>query len=279
MKLSPALAAAALAACASLPGGDEAARTLAAAEAAFAAHSVREDMRAAFIAHFAPDGVFVRGPAWAVARDWLGPRPAPPIVLDWRPQYVEAAASGDLGLSTGPWKLTPRDGKADPAYGQFVSVWTRAPGEPWRVRVDIGISHPQPELWQAPLVARRTPGAPAGGTMAEAEAAFMRTAAGDLARAYGEHGAADLRLYRDGEPPRADLAAALASPWLAATPRATWTIEAQGMAASGELGYARGRFAAAGTSGTWLRVWRREAGKWRVLMDTVTPAPKGAPAA
>ena len=81
--------------------------SLAAAETAFAAHSVREDMRVAFMAAFADDGVFVRN-GWTLATASLKDRPAPPIVLDWRPVYTEVARSGELGLSTGPWKITSK---------------------------------------------------------------------------------------------------------------------------------------------------------------------------
>jgi len=124
MKPAPLLALA-LAACAHLPMTPEAPASLAAAETGFGRHSVREDMRAAFLANFAEDGVFVRN-GWMVSNDWLRPRPAPPIVLDWHPQYVEAAASGDMGLSTGPWKITSKkDPGAAPTHGQFVSVWRR----------------------------------------------------------------------------------------------------------------------------------------------------------
>ena len=85
--------------------------SLAAAETAFAAHSVREDMRAAFLAHFADDGVFVRD-GWTLSNAYLAGQPAPPIVLDWRPVYTEVARSGELGLSTGPWKIVSKDRKS-----------------------------------------------------------------------------------------------------------------------------------------------------------------------
>src|SRR5436189_3168197 len=100
MRVRAALIALAASACAApAPRMDDTA-SLAAAETAFAAHSVREDMRVAFLAAFAPDGLFVRN-AWVPANDWLRDRAAPPIVLDWRPQFVEVAASGEMGLSTG----------------------------------------------------------------------------------------------------------------------------------------------------------------------------------
>jgi len=44
-----------------------------------------------------------------------------------------------------------------------------------------------------------------------------------------------------------------------------------------ELGYARGRYARASdpatTLGYFLRVWRREAGGWRIVLDVANPAP------
>src|SRR5262245_607456 len=119
-------------------------------------------MRAAFLAAFAHDGVFVRN-GWVVSNDWLRDRPAPPIVLDWRPQYVEVAASGDLGLSTGPWKITSKaKPETPPSHGQFVSVWRREGGGPWKVAVDLGISHPADDLWKVPLEARPRSAAASG---------------------------------------------------------------------------------------------------------------------
>src|SRR5258707_9770884 len=100
----------------------EAAPSIAAAESEFAAHSVREGMRAAFLAHFTDDGMLVRE-GWTNAIAFLGPRPDPAILLDWRAQYTETPAPGELGLSTPPWKLTRKEKPpTPPRYGQLVSV-------------------------------------------------------------------------------------------------------------------------------------------------------------
>lgn len=179
-RLPPALLAAALAACATVnPDPSGAAASLAAAETAFAAQSVREGLRAAFLAWLAPDAVLFRnGPVNGPAS--ISARPDPPIVLDWRPAFVEVASSGDFGVSTGPWTITPRgDATAPPRHGQFFSVWTRPPGGEWRVRVDLGISHPGPALADAVLSAAVTPAFPgaAGEPVDAAEARFARLAA------------------------------------------------------------------------------------------------------
>ena len=276
------LAFAATAACAQAPSPNtpavDAAISLAAAETAFAAHSVREDMRAAFMAAFAGDGVFVRASGWAVSNDWLRDKPAPPIVLDWRPQYVQVARAGDLGISTGPWKITSRkDPAAQPAYGQFVSIWRRDAAGAWKVAVDLGIGHPQPSLWKEPLSAT-TVGLVAAASIddvAGAEAAFARLMLEHgAAAAYGQYGEEDLRLYRDGTAPAASRAAALASPAMAE--KWIWIVERTETSASNDFAYARGRYAAASapevTRGYFMRAWRRAPGGLRILMDVTNPA-------
>ena len=272
----------ALAACAHQPAPMDHSRSLAAAETAFAAHSVRENMRVAFLAAFAPDGVFVRN-GWIVSNDYLRDQPAPAIVLDWRPQYVETAASGDLGLSTGPSKIASKaNPETPPTYGQFVSVWRREPGGPWKVAVDLGVSHAGDVLWSTALETQQ-PGPPAAGAgvgIAEAEARFAAEAAArGLRAAYGAHGAENLRFYRAGHPPAVGRAAALAAPGTGEE-APTWTIERTETARSGELAYARGAYAARAAPGTPLgwyqRVWRREGPGWKIVMDVTNPAPRKA---
>jgi ketosteroid isomerase-like protein len=277
MKTAAALAAGlAVSACIHAPASRQDGESLAAAETAFAAQSVREDMRAAFLAHFADDGLLVRD-GWTPARAWLEPRTAPPIVLDWRPVHVEVAASGDMGLSTGPWRITARDpGDTRIAHGQFVSIWKRAPGGPWKVAVDLGIGNPGATHWDAPLelAAAAAPGD--GPPMAAAEAAFaLASATRGEREAYRAHGAAALRHYRDGITPHASLERALASAAMSDA-RIAWHVERSETARSGELGYVTGRYADAATPGTtagyYLRVWRRERGAWKVVLDVVNAA-------
>jgi ketosteroid isomerase-like protein len=263
------------AACSSVPLNDPIAdaKSLAEAESAFAAHSVREDMRTAFLAHFADDGVFVRGGAWTAARAWLGPRSAPPIVLDWRPVHVEAARSGELGLSTGPWKLAARaEPQVEKAHGQFVSVWRREPDGRWNVVVDIGISNPGASLWDAPLELVQPDSSQPNGSVEEAERAFAADAARDgPAGAYARHGSERLRLYRPGLAPAIGKSNALAALAFAADIRA-WSVEASAASRSGDFAYARGRYGAAPRSGGFLRVWRSEAGAWRIVLDVADEA-------
>ena len=283
--MRPALlfAALAVAGCAQQPTQPPAmddAQSLAAAENAFAAHSVREDMRAAFLTAFADDGVFVRD-GWTVSNDYLKAQPAPPIVLDWRAQHTEVAASGDLGLSTGPWKITSKEKPdAPPTFGQYVSVWRREAAGPWKVAVDLGIGHPQSALWDQPLETTSPSGASASASrgIEAAELDFVSDAhATSLPQAYAKHGAERMRFYRNGVQPAIGKSAALASPAMA-DQKLAWIVDGTEISSSRDFGYARGSFAAATAPtkplGYFLRVWRFERSQWRIVMDVTNPAPK-----
>jgi ketosteroid isomerase-like protein len=259
------------------PSADDAA-SLAAAETAFAARSTKAGVRDAFLHYLAQDAVLFR-PGPVNGREIYEKSPEPPIVLDWRPAYVEVAASGDFGLSTGPWKITSRtDASKPPSYGQFVSIWKRAGAGPWRNHVDLGISHAEPALWSAPLDARQLP-MPAQSDIrtgiAAAEADFARTAlaAGNRA-AYAAHASDGIRIYRETHAPFLGRDAALASPAVAMA-FASWTADRVESAHSGDLGYAIGRYADAASPaearGHFVRVWRREAGAWRLALDVTSP--------
>jgi ketosteroid isomerase-like protein len=271
VRMKPALLVCALiaAGCATRPARDplEPATSLAAAETAFAAQSVREDSRAAFLAHFADDGVLVRD-GWTLAHPALEAQAAPAILLTWRPVYVEAAQAGDLGISTGPWTLTPRDAARPTRHGQFVSVWRRSQGR-WQVIADIGTVHDSPALADAKLemhVASATDGDAA--SLAQAERAFAQEAArSGLRAAIRDHGSQSLRVYREGQAPW--LGAALSLPLAAGDENPiTYTVQDVQVSRSGDLGFARGTYTwrADAGHGVWLRAWRRENGAWRVAL-------------
>jgi ketosteroid isomerase-like protein len=281
MRFAPSLLALALAACAHSPTEPmDAARSLAAAESAFAAHSVREDMRAAFLASFADDGVYVRD-GWVEAKADLAKRSAPAIVLDWKPVFTEVAWSGDLGLSTGPWKITSKT-KPDtaPSFGQFVSVWRRDAGGPWKVAVDIGIAHTGAALWDQPLATVILPGRPSltRGGIESAELEFVTDAhQKGLPAAYAAYGSERFRFYRDGFEPAVGKANALASPAMSSE-KLAWSIDQIELSKSRDFGYSRGSYAAVATPkiplGYFMRVWHVEDGQWRIALDVANPVRK-----
>lgn len=250
------------------------------AERAFAAHSVRTNTREAFVAHLSPRAVmFSPGPV--NGHDLYANAPVRPGQLNWAPEVVDIAASGDFGYSTGPhqFRRTP-DGPVV-RQGYFCSVWVRSAGEPWKVLVDLGIAQPEP-LTLA-VTARRPSAAPAvsAGPAAAArlslEAAEQRlneALVGDQVRAYRSALAPHARVYRDGAPPAEGVEAAL-SLVAGRGPVARATPEAFEVASSGDLAYVHGRLALAGATADaspvhYVRVWRHQADGWRVVLDVDT---------
>jgi ketosteroid isomerase-like protein len=109
-------------------------------EEAFAAAFAHRD-KAAFRSFLSPEAVFfgaqvLRGPD-AIMAAWDGDLGAPAAPFSWRPEHVEALASGDLALSTGP-VLDP-SGKP---VAVFNSIWRKektADGTfRWRIVFDKG---------------------------------------------------------------------------------------------------------------------------------------------
>jgi len=62
------------------------------------------------------------------------------LSLRWSPSVIEAAESGDLGVSRGDYRLTQvaEDGSVSIGVGTFVTVWKRSDDGKLRAILDIG---------------------------------------------------------------------------------------------------------------------------------------------
>ena len=258
------------------------------AERGFARTSVERGMRDAFLENLADDGVVFRPLPVNGKQAWRA-RPKPAATLIWEPAFAEAAAAGDLGYTTGPWELRPPEKAKDRpiAHGHFVSVWRRGGDGTWKVVVDLGTSHEKPAsgvgsgAFEAGPPHEAVPKGDRGrAALSEVRAAEKRFADASRARgleaAFEACAAPDVRFNRDGYLPALGLEAAR-SVLAADTARVRWAPEGAGASRSGDLGYAYGvreRLGAAGAApdtSVYLDVWRREGGKWRLVMAVDNP--------
>lgn len=115
------------------------------------AQSVRDHDAEAFASHIDPDAVFsldsatpTRGRA-AIAKRWTGIVDGSAMRLQWYPDKVITAASGDIAWSTGPALLEMPEGKDrwKPMLSRFTSVWRKNADGQWHVVFDTG-SEPAP---------------------------------------------------------------------------------------------------------------------------------------
>jgi ketosteroid isomerase-like protein len=251
-----------------------------AAERAFAADALARNVRDAFLASAADDGVvFSAGPH--NAKSFWAARTADKTRLEWAPEAGEVAASGDLGYTYGPWILTPEGADKPAATGHFFTVWQKQADGTWHWLADKGIFHaPQP----LPTTAVRRGQVGLNPTLSSLQStdllAELRLAdqvpAGQVTPVVI---APDFLRFRPGAPP----SAASESPAFEHAPASRFEAHAV-ISAAGDLAATWG-----GSPGgaSWVRVWRR-AGVgdppglgWRMVVDisdVVTLPPPEEPA-
>lgn len=248
-----------------------------AAERAFAADGLALGMRDSFLKHSAPDAIVLQ-PEPMLAKAVFGAAPAAGPKLVWWPLWAGIARSGDLGFTTGPYAVN------DAPRAWYFTVWARQPDGAWKWIFDGGPpSDPAGAAPQGSAVAYARPAAKAAGSSAramgqvvEAEARLAAGARSDLKAAYLAALAEDGRVVGShARPPasRAELEAELAT-----RPAAAGFSPLGGQASSaGDLAFTYGaaRWTADGGErrGHYVRIWRNDAGGWRLLFDELLPAP------
>ncbi len=270
-----------VAACASRPTPpDPAGEGLARFEQAFSDRAARDGTRAAFLSVLSDRSTLFR-PGPVNGRDFLASRPDPRVDLRWRSQLVAVARSGDLGLSTGPWKMTARGSDDNPGYGQFFTIWTKDANGIWRLLIDHGIDHPGPVGWDAALDTLASDGSRPIEPVTDAELRFNAMSSNvGLGSAYLDFASASLRALREGEAPMLDAKkeGRIAASVFADDGLWTWAVTDSGTSQAGDLGWVMGRYRTrdakgALATGSYVRVWRSEARMWRVLADVLAPLP------
>ena len=245
------------------------------AERAFATLAGEIGARDAFIATFADDGLVFEPAPVRVREAWPArprtPGPGPRRLL-WHPELVVVAASGELGLSTGPFRVEERASGAVAAHGAFLSIWTRAPGDAWRVWLDMGASMPQPvdpSTWRPiPRPSRR--GAPdevTPGTVMARDAALS----GLSPAAFAATLAVDARQHQDARVPT------FAAEWIAGLERdrgsATYAPAEARVARSGDLAAVHGRVVrrvdGVEAASRYVHVWMRDGGAWQLAVEAL----------
>jgi ketosteroid isomerase-like protein len=265
-----------------------------ATERAFSAMSVSTNMRDAFVAYLAPDGIVFRPLPVNGLSVWK-PRTPSPATLIWEPSHAEVAAAGDMGWTTGPWEFRPpADSTGAPpapdkiAHGHFTTIWARQPDGRWLAEVDMGVSHARPERGVG--TGDLTPGPVhswASGARKSAKARANLTAVDRLyaadvkklgaAGALDVWGTRDLRLNLEEQFPSENRDAA--KTMVTTTGDLVRILpQASRVSASDDLGYSYGvieRIASrsdAPDSTAYFHVWRKEADRrWRLASIVENP--------
>lgn len=273
--LKTALIACALLAAAPALAGTPSPAAIEAAERAFAADGLALGIRDSFLKHMADDAIVFR-PGPVSAKALYESRPSSKAVrLEWWPQKVVIARSGDLGLSVGPSAVNGKRG------GYYATIWRKGPDGQWKWIYDGGAEAPASKAPGPETPAIQGPIATLGSRSPAEALAAVRTAEEQLAKA----AAADTpQAYRAVLSPDAwltgpagteDLVPSDIAGRIALRPaRMTISLAGGGASAAGDLVWTHGTARWTGGSDSpvdthYMHVWQRRAEGWRLIFETL----------
>ena len=251
------------------------AKTLAAAEQAFAQEAREKGTRGAFL-HALSDDAIVFEPGPTNAKKFWAAKPESKSLLQWEPVLAAVSTKGDLGYTTGPWS-SKQDGTGPEgvAHGQFVSIWRWENGQ-WKLRFDLGSSNPPPKgpAAELQLVDNHAPNESAADSEPVMRAHDRRYAA-DRVGQMADTAEENVRLYQAEQFPVIGREEAIAALKKGATHRKFGEPKGGEVSGGGDLGYVWGEYtdgAATEASGYYLRIWRKDrAGEWKLALDLLHP--------
>jgi ketosteroid isomerase-like protein len=247
-----------------------------AAERAFAARAGVAGIAPSFLEYMS-DQAIVFAPDPLLAKALYSDQPAAKLPkdggtrLNWWPNFVGVARSGDLAFTTGP--ATVNGGKPGIFY---VTVWSRQPDGGWKWVFDGGVnadgaSAPGPDA--APLTLPAGDARPLAPSVAmdqvrDAEIALAAKARTDARAAYKAVLARDARVQ--GSPAAPATTADAVDRELATRPRAIAFGPLGGSASkAGDLAWTYGDARWDKGRGHYVRIWQRRAGKWALVFDQI----------
>ena len=258
---------------------DDALQSLVQAEKNFAQMAVEKNIRDAFLANLADDGI-VFDPGPVNGKQVYEKRSASDAQLTWRPIFADVARAGDIGYTTGPWEFKKNKGDEKPvAYGQFLSVWKKQTDGKWKVVLDGGVDNPAPinkqpsaEIEPNELatrdeidlkIARRA--------LAAAEKEFEIASEKDAGAALIDASAPNIRVFRNGRFPAVGRdAAQLMIGYDHGKLKAK--TAGSGISRSGDLAYSYGEYTNERLDGIehgyFVTIWRMSVGRdWKLAVD------------
>jgi ketosteroid isomerase-like protein len=262
-------------------------RALVEMEHAFAKAAATKGTRDAFLEFLADDGIiFQPGPVNG-KKFWSERQPRKGL-LSWEPVFADVSRAGDLGYTTGPWEFRPNGPEDQPvAFGQYFTIWKKQTDGKWKAVLDRGVTtekgYARPSLifprddetWDGKS---KMDLASARADLLKQEAEFSNASALNARTAFELFLADDARVLRQNvEPAIGKLAVGKLMP--EAGRALTWQVALTDVAASGDLGYTYGSFElnTRGVTlqhGSYVRVWKKVNGKWKVVADVMSPDPK-----
>lgn len=260
-------------------------------ERSFARTCAMAGIRASFMEWFAEDGIgFNPGPVKQKEAYAKLPAEEKPFktLLTWEPKIADCSSIGDMGFTTGPFKVIDLSGSQKPVQnGAYFSVWRKQKDGMMRVVLDFGtpmgaapvyppkmkvLAPPSPALVTMDLIDR------ARQTIAGFENDIAKSKAEELSKTLAFTYSPNPVVYRPGQGPI--LTFAEATKWWegASLTLKSWDVTYTGISESGDFAYCYGKYAGEQggkpTNGYFAHVWKCVVGKgWQLVGDVMSVAP------
>ena len=264
---------------------EKAVGSLIAAEKAYAKLAADKGFREASISVFADDAVIFTPNVVNGKKFWREAKENP--ILTWRPTFASISRSGELGYTTGPWELSKSRGMEKPdAFGHFVTIWQKNTKGLWKVAVDVGLNHPQPEEAESQIGIYVPNSAvlhsqSASADLEKTQHSFAESLKENEGDAITDNASDEIRVYRNGQLPAVGKTAAKK---ILAEEDAKTTRRPLGAGASNpiDLAYEYGEYTSdrdkTNEHGIYLCIWRLESdGTWKIALDFQKSAPAEKP--
>lgn len=254
----------------------------------FARAAATKGTRDAFLEFIADDGILFQPGPINGKKFWTERQPRKGL-LSWEPIFADVSRAGDLGYTTGPWEFRQNGADDQPvAFGQYFTIWKKQSDGSWKFVLDRGVGSEKPfatKILLFPLndedstTSGKFDVEGGGATLTKLETEFSgRSVKKGAPDAFDFYLADDGRILRENVPPAVGRNAAL-SLISARQGTLSWQVTAADISTSGDLGYTYGVFElksgmAAPEHGSYVHVWKRQYGKWKVVMDIMSPDPQ-----
>jgi len=192
-------------------------------------------------------------------------------VLEWAPNFADAASDGSFGYTTGNWQYREKKGAEPTAFGEFNTIWEKQSDGTYKWTVDIGIGHDKPTEYStkfmvAEVTGGRHPSPPQGDMKA-----FDEHATKDARKAYTTFASDKIRMTRRGKMPligaaavKSDISGKMSFGEPIATRRASDMI------------YVLRPYRFGNEKGNQLQVWKydHKLAGWTIVLDVLKPVPQ-----
>ncbi len=235
-------------------------RDLVAAERAFVRYADSASAPPAFVWALREDAITLDSNGVKLMRPIYAARHRNNALLSWAPSYVDVAADGEMGVTSGPWEWRAARDSAVQARGQFLTIWRKG-AERWQVALDLGIGGDSTADLTEPVTVM------SAGTTGQARLSDItdlerrRLNGNGWVAALRALSASDVRVLRENSV-RGSSSAAIDG-------AASLRFQSLGgtVATSGDLGATWGTWKDGAKKGSYVRIWKRTREGWRVVVD------------